>query len=276
MASHDRRTGLRHDGVDRASVVERDIARIHVEQEHAVPFEGAEDRLDFRPARAELFHGGSAAFGLVFRGEYDTMDASPEWFTHHQALAVGVLPDPANQVGSIHGRWIPDGSRSFCPCAHGAAPQRLGIGHLPSRSRLSDLDRTDRSPSGASRDRHVCGRPRKSLGGPVTRRLVSHLAADERLALLGLRWVHGWITVVVPANQAGSMPGRRLPPSFLPDPPCNGATVGDRGDVGVRCTDPSKDNSSMGPRSTTVVMARRVEGIVPPISLRVNLLYYVG
>ena len=36
------------------SVVERHVARIHVEHEDAVAFEGAEDGLDLPPARAEF------------------------------------------------------------------------------------------------------------------------------------------------------------------------------------------------------------------------------
>jgi hypothetical protein len=123
------------------------------------------------------------------------MDASSDLFTQHHPLAVGVLPDPANEVVSIHG-GRPESSQSFGPCANGAATPRLRIDHFPSRSRLSHLDRTDRSPSGASRDRHVCGRPRKSLGRPVTRGFVGRFTANEHLALTAGRWVHGWMTVV--------------------------------------------------------------------------------
>jgi hypothetical protein len=161
-------------------------------------------------------------------GEYGTMDPSPERFTQHHTLAVGVLPDPLNEVVSIHG-WKPDRSQSFGPGVHGVARQRLSIGHFPSRSRLPHPDRTDRSPSSARRDRHVCGRSRKSLGCPVTSGTVCRVAADERPALPEPQWFRGSITVIPPAKRVVTIQRRRLLASFLPDPARKGAAVADRG-----------------------------------------------
>lgn len=51
--------------------------------------------------------GGSAALGLVIRGEDITMDPGPERFAQHQAFSGGVLLDSMNQVISIHGPYQP-------------------------------------------------------------------------------------------------------------------------------------------------------------------------
>ncbi len=161
-------------------------------------------------------------------GEYGTMDSSPEPFTLHHTLAVVVSPDPLNEVVSIHGGQA-ESSQLFGTGVHGVAPQRLRAGHFPSRSRLSHLDRTDRSPSNSGGVRHVCGRPRKSVGGPATHRHVCLFAADERPPLPISQWVLGLVTVMIPAKRASSMPGRWLLPSFLPGPARNGAAVKDLG-----------------------------------------------
>jgi hypothetical protein len=139
--------------------------------------------------------GGPATPGLLFRDEYGTLDPSPEPFTQHHTLAVGVPPSPSNEVVSIHGVQR-ECSQLFGTGVHGVAPQRLSISHFASRSRLSHLERTDRPPSGASRDYHVGGRPRKPLGRPVTRGPVCRFATDERSNLPEPQWVHGWITVI--------------------------------------------------------------------------------
>ena len=148
--------------------------------------------------------GGSAALGLVFRGEYATMDAEPR--------AVHPAPYPccrrivrSGESGRSRSMGETRKSESFGTGADGAAAQRLGTGHFPSRSRLSHPGRTGRSPSGAGRDRHVRGWPGKSMGGVVTRRPVCRLAADADPSLPpGLRRIRGRIA----SFSAGPIAGR--------------------------------------------------------------------
>lgn len=314
MANHLARAIFWRSAAGPSSVVERHIAGVDIEHEDAKAFEGAEDRLDFWPERAELvlllrppvsedlvgkirgliklraseiekegpadhrhldapqsivmvdecgdgatangrdvvlaqpkihvalalvrvltqvsLDGGSAAFGLAFRGENTTMNSSPELFTQHQALEPGVLLDPAKKVISIHGQHDPGRPESFGPRADGVAPEWDGTDHLAPRPGFFDCHSTRGSPARSSRDCHVGRRQGESLGRPAAGGFVRRLSSNQDPGTpVAIQWVHGPLTVAMAAPQAPT-PQNAIFPRATVRSPC-GAAPGSIQDI--RC-----------------------------------------